>query len=191
MSAPREKLRLAGKSSRIVWVNGKHFLVKLQRLRASGFAPAEDFRVRILILNIERLQLCRALQQLQRLSPMSRLPAIHLAELENALRIIRLELHQMLKSRQAVMPTSRGHERIDQTAERLNVIRIGAENLIKEARCLLVVSLSSFGPCLLQRRTLRHTFRSWHNKQADQTQKTRRQRNRANHVFALRGWACG
>src|SRR6185437_5255581 len=97
---------------------------------------------------------------------MTRLPAIHLAQLENALRIIRLELHQMLKSGQTVMPMSRGHKRIHQSAKRLNVIGISAESSTEKARCLLIVAQSNFCPCLLQRRTLRHTFRSWHNEQA-------------------------
>src|SRR6185437_8530843 len=122
---------------------------------------------------------------------MTRLPAIHLAQLENALRIIRLELHQMLQGGQTVMPMSRGHKRINQSAKRLNVIGIATESLTKETRRLLVVSLSSFCPCLLERRTLRHTFRSWHSEQASQAEQTCRQGGRTNHVFALRGWGCG
>src|SRR5579859_2519297 len=103
---------------------------------------------------------------------MARLPAIHLTQLKNALRIIGLKLHQMLKGGQRIMPMSGGNERIDQSAEHLNVIGIGAKSLTKEPRCLLVMSLSSFCSCLLQRRTLRHTFRSWRNEQASESKKT-------------------
>src|SRR5690348_12610946 len=97
---------------------------------------------------------------------MSRLPTIHLTQLKNAFRAIGLKLHQMLQGGQRVMPMSRGHKRVNQSAKRLNVVGIGTENLTKESRCPLIVSLSSFCSCLLERRTLRHTFRRWRNKQA-------------------------